>query len=295
MAGVLLKIGAEALVTMYTVVARTSLFSPMVQSAFRAIVIPMAILPFVPFFGSYIFTSRWIILGIINALHIISSLEGFKVLPTGPAVTIYFTYPLLAVFLSYLLLGRELGVSSLLGILLAFSGVILLNYNTKETALLDKESSVSMNLTGIGWILISAITQALLYIFVISGDKVYDNHYLLIMSLYFWAGIAGAIYLFTNVDFYSKHQEVGQKKQEPSLFSMSSLYLVFANLVFGVGGMILLHGTARIIPAAQYNALSYIGVLFGYIYGILQGDGIRGKDIIASVLVIAGSLFGGLS
>ena len=161
MAAVLLKIGAEALVTMYTVVARTSLLSPMVQSAFRAIVIPMAILPFVPFFGSYIFTSRWIILGIINALHIISSLEGFKVLPTGPAVTIYFTYPLLAVFLSYLLLGRDLGVSSLLGILLALSGVILLNYNTKETALLDKESSVSMNLTGIGWILISAITQAL--------------------------------------------------------------------------------------------------------------------------------------
>ena len=292
MADTFLKITAEALVTMYTVVARTSDFSPMVQSAFRTIVIPLAILPFVPFFSSHIFSSRWILAGIVNIIHIISSFEGFRILPTGPAVTIYFTYPLIGVFLSYLFLGRNIGVSSFIGILLAFIGVIILNYNSKEKSLLKKESSVSINMTGIGWIFISAITQALLYLIVISGDNTYDNHYLLIMSLYFWAGILGAIYLFTQVPFYSETSKDGQ---QPGIFSMSSLYLVIANLVFGVGGMILLHGTARVIPTGQYNALSYIGVLFGYIYGILQGDGLRGKDIIASLIIIFGSFFGGLS
>lgn len=296
MLGLLGKILAEAIVTLYTVVVRTSSFSPLTQSAFRSLFIPLALLPFVGGIGKYIFTPSWIGIGVVNLLHIISSFEGFKILPTGPAVTLYFTYPLMAIFLAYIFLGRTITYRSLIGIACAIIGVVLMNYRRTETDQGDVvvgNGDVSMNLVGVLWILLSAFTEAILYLFIISGGAVYNNYLFTVVALYFWAGVVAFMYLL-YISLPQKREEPSPSS-EPSVFSYDTLYILAINLALGVGGMTLQHGTARVLPTGSYASLSYTGIFFAYVYGLLLGDGIQWNDIIASILIIGGSLFGGLS
>lgn len=303
MSAVIIKIFAEAITTLYAVVVRTSSFSPLTQSAFRSLIIPLVFLPFVVFlpqFGTSIFSISWLYVGIINLIHIVSSFQAFKILPTGPALTIYFTYPLIAVILAYLLLGRTISLYSIIGIFTAVIGVILLNRKDDNTQLMKNESLLEINNTGISWALISALTEALLYIYVISGGKTFDNYNFLVVSIYFWAGIVGFIYLLTQIPFTStdkSRESVGDNGSEqvsPPLLSWDSGFLVLANLLLGVGGIYLLHMTERLLSTGTYASLSYIGVFFAYIYGLFMGDGLRLNDIIASILVVGGSIFGGI-
>lgn len=303
MSAVIIKIFAEAITTLYAVVVRTSSFSPLTQSAFRSLIIPLVFIPFVVFlpqFSTSIFSISWIYVGVINLIHIISSFQAFKILPTGPALTIYFTYPLIAVVLAYLLLGRTISLYSVIGIFTAIVGVILLNRKDDNTQLMENISLMEINTTGISWALISALTEALLYIYVISGGKTFDNYNFLVVSIYFWAGIVGLIYLLTQVPFTSSDKTKesvgvnGSEQVSPPLLSWDSGFLVLANLLLGVGGIYLLHMTERLLPTGIYASLSYIGVFFAYIYGLFMGDGLRLNDIIASILVVGGSIFGGI-
>ena len=301
---ILAKVFAEGLVTLYTVVVRTSSFSPIVQSAIRSFIIPFAIIPFLLYFGvsgvsnwwSYIFSLPWISIGIVNLLHIISSFEGFNILPTGPAVTLYFTYPLMAVILSVLLLGRSITYQSIIGIIVAFLGTILLQSNHVNN---DKplDNQLTMNLPGVGWILLSAFTEAILYLFVISGGSVYNNQFFTVSALYFWAGIISLFYLIYVYNPFAPNREssgVNEPQSEPQLISYDTLYLLLANLLLGVGGKVLLYTSARGLTTGAYAALSYTGIVFAYLYGLFMGDGIKTNDIFASLLITIGSIYGGI-
>jgi len=311
---ILAKIFAEGLVTLYTVVVRTSSFSPLTQSAFRSAIIPLVLFPFLLYFGvpgvsnwwSYIFSLPWIGIGIVNLLHIISSFEGFKILPTGPAVTLYFTYPLMAVILSVLLLGRSITYNSIIGIIVAFVGTILLQSNHIDNG--DKngnqsDNKLTMNLPGIGWILLSAFTEAILYLFVISGGSVYNNQFFTVSALYFWAGVISLLYLlylYLPIGIVKEDREdwkrvgVNKTQDEPPLVSYDTLYLLLANLALGVGGKVLLYSSVRGLTTGSYAALSYTGIVFAYLYGLFMGDGIKTNDVIASLLITFGSIYGGV-
>lgn len=293
------KIVAEGLMTLYTVVVRTSSFSPLVQSGFRSAIIPLVILPFLLYFGvpglqnwwSYIFSIPWIGIGIVNLIHIISSFEGFKILPTGPAVSLYFTYPLMAVILSALVLGRKITWQSIIGIIIAFIGTILLQTNHIDSY--EEQDRLTMNLPGIGWILLSAFTEAILYLFVISGGSIYNNEFFTVTALYFWAGILSILYLLYI--FFNRESSGGNTEDhEPPLVSYETLYLLLANLILGVGGKVLLYSSARYLSTGSYASLSYIGIVFAYIYGLFMGDGIQINDVFASILITIGSIYGGI-
>lgn len=310
---IIAKIFAEGLVTLYTVVVRTSSFSPLTQSAFRSAIIPLVLFPFLLYFGvsgvsnwwSYIFSLPWIGIGIVNLLHIVSSFEGFKILPTGPAVTLYFTYPLMTIILSVLLLGRGITYNSIIGITVAFIGTVVLqsNHINNGDQIYNQNNKLTMNLPGIGWILLSAFTEAILYLFVISGGSVYNNHFFTVSALYFWAGVISLLYLlyiylptgFIRGIGKDREEPGGNKTQaDPPLVSYDTLYLLLANLVLGVGGKVLLYSSARGLSTGSYAALSYTGIVFAYLYGLFMGDGIKMNDIISSLLITFGSIYGGV-
>jgi drug/metabolite transporter (DMT)-like permease len=318
-AGALAKIIAEGLMTLYTVIVRTSSFSPLTQSAFRSFIIPIALIPVLIWSGlgnlivSNLFSLPWILIGIVNLTHIISSFEGFKILPTGPAVTLYFTYPLMAVFLAYFFLNRTITYQSLIGIILAFVGTIVMQYTTNGIDTYSNPSGsgkLTMNWEGIGWILVSAFTEAILYFFVIAGGSIYNNPFFTTFALYAWAGILSLGYLLyiykdsflpsppnTLTSTPSPDRESsGVTKQDalPPLVSYDTLYLLLANIVLGVGGKSLMYASARGLSTGSYAVLSYTGIIFAYIFGLLMGDNTNMNQIIGSILVVIGSLFGGI-
>lgn len=310
-AGALEKIIAEGLMTLYTVVVRTSSFSPLTQSAFRSFIIPIALIPVLIWSGlgnmivSNLFSLPWILIGIVNLIHIISSFEGFKILPTGPAVTLYFTYPLMAVFLAYFLLNRSITYQSLIGIILAFVGTIVMQYTTNGIDTYSNPSdsgSLAMNWEGIGWILVSAFTEAILYFFVIAGGSIYNNPFFTTFALYAWAGILSLVYLFyiykeSFLPSPSPDREssgVSEQDALPALVSYDTLYLLLANIILGVGGKSLMYASARGLSTGSYAVLSYTGIVFAYVFGLLMGDSTSMTQIVGSILVVIGSIFGGI-
>jgi hypothetical protein len=54
------------------------------------------------------------------------------------------------------------------------------------------------------------------------------------------------------------------------------------------------NGLARLMTTGSYLSFSYLGVVFGYIYGLMMGDAVVSEEIIASALIIGGSLLGGV-
>lgn len=294
------KVLAEALSTGYTIAVRTSPFSELTQGAFRTMVILLSILPFTYYLPNVLSSTlslSWIFIGLINILHVWSSFRAFKILPSGPAISIYFAYPVFAVILSYLILGRQISWYSGLGIVLAFSGVLYMNQDhTNESG--NENGELTMNTEGVLWALTSGLTEAIMYVFIIAGGSIFNNHLVVMTALYFWSGILGILYLLYQQCFSTSGTCSGviapETKGEPPAFSWSGLGMVGINLLLGVGGMTLQHGSARVIPTGTYATLSYIGVFFAYIYGILMGDRIRIRDLIGSTMILAGSLFGGI-
>lgn len=297
--------------TLYTVVVRTSSFSPLTQSAFRSIIIPFTLVPILLLSGvgshvfSNLFSVPWILIGIVNLIHIVSSFKGFKILPTGPAVTLYFTYPLMSVFLAYLFLNRSITYQSLSGIILAFIGTIVMQYTTNGIDTYSNTTNngnLTMNWEGIGWILLSALTEALLYFFVIAGGSIYNNPFFTTFALYAWAGILSIGYLWYIYQYpipttpTPDRETPGDKQQDalPPLVSFDTLYLLLANVILGVGGKSLMYASARGLSTGAYAVLSYTGIIFAYLFGLFMGDNTSLNQIIGSILVIIGSIFGGL-
>jgi drug/metabolite transporter (DMT)-like permease len=346
---------SEAVSSLYTVVARLSPMSEITQSSVRSVVITASLLPFlfnIPNLFNTIFSFSWIGIGLINILHIYSSFKAFRLLPSGPAMSIYFTYPILSALLAFLVLGRGLNYLSMFGILLAFIGVIMMGQihtRHKEDSndgseppvplrhpsgnpgspfspptrgrsgvkpiapwrlaleaptgaveppadgLSEQQSTggseilrgaikepekLDITTEGIIWGLISALTEALIYIFVVSGGKMYDNFFLLMVALYFWPAIFGTGQLATQT--------------ESPIISYPIGFLIIANIILGVGGLTLQNALARLMTTGSYLSFSYLGVIFGYIYGVLMGDVVVGEEIFASLLILAGSLIGGV-
>ena len=289
----------EAVVSLYTVVARISKMSEISQSSIRSIVVVICLLPFVlwiPDIISLIFSWGWIYIGAVNIIHIYSSFRAFRILPTGPAMSIYYTYPILSAILAFIILGRKLTFWSVVGILLAFIGVIMMgqiqtnnNADSQDSPTISTTNlgisgiqdptKLDINTEGIIWALIAALTEALIYIYVVSGSSIYNNFFILMIALYFWPAGFGVGQILTQ--------------NEAPIFSDSVGFLAGANLFLGVGGMTVQNGLARLMTTGSYLSFSYLGVVFGYIYGLLMGDSVVTEEIIASALILGGSLLGG--
>jgi drug/metabolite transporter (DMT)-like permease len=161
-----------------------------------------------------------------------------------------------------------------------------------------KNGELVMNTEGILWALTSGLTEAIMYVFIIAGGSLFNNHLVVMTALYFWSGILGILYILYQQCFSTSGTCSGvivpETEGEPPAFSWAGLGMVGINLLLGVGGMTLQHGSARVIPTGTYATLSYIGVLFAYIYGLFMGDTLRIRDLIGSAMILSGSLFGGI-
>jgi drug/metabolite transporter (DMT)-like permease len=331
---ILYKIIAEAILSLFPVVNRLSSLSPWVISLLRMIAISSIFFMIAIFRGSlggllenHIFSLTWIAMGLINFAHIWSSNEGFRIMPLGPALGIFYVYPILAVIFAWFFLGRKVSVWSWVGLLVAFAGVLWMNLASSSTSSSSSSSSINLqgsldcppgtsrksyttyctpdttetfyndqnenengnkplevNFFGTLMITISAITEALLYIFVISGGKVFDSPLNSTFATHLWGSIPALFLLVAEL-----------QNQKPPDKNTQEYYAVgITNGLIGAIGMGLTYLSARHISPGMYALLTYLSIIFGFGYGSLFfSDVIQFKDIIGIGLILFGNYLGG--
>lgn len=179
-----------------------------------------------------------IILSIVTGIHVYSSYQGFRLLESGTAYTLFYTYPLLILLFS----GEPIHPM----IFMAVVGV----------ALLYCPDGSPPNVYGMCMIGIAAITESVIY-YVVRRLRT-DNNWNHLFISYF----AGSLVM--SVVF--RKQIIANIGTRPVSMSLLS------NGVIGLFGYYLRFFAISRLPTTLYASLSYFGVIMSHVYGILIGS-----------------------
>jgi drug/metabolite transporter (DMT)-like permease len=235
-----------------------------------------------------ILTRSAILLSIVTIIHVYVSYRGFQLLESGISYIIFYTYPLMILLfakekISYLYIFAIIGI-----ILLANSGEDNKNesYENKE----NKENKVNNNIfskknikeqfpyEGVVMMILAALTEAIIY-FLVRDIKTLNNWNHLFISY----GLGTII-----LSIYFSRDLIQQKYSESESGTNKTLYIsLIINAIIGLFGYLLRFYAVSRLETKTYSALSYIGILMAYIYGvIINKDSITMQKIIGSILIL---------
>ena len=210
--------------------------------------------------------------GFMNLIHIGSSYIGFKNLPAGTAMALFYTYPFFNILAGGLFLGEEIRLILLPFFAIALIGVYLLSEEDKESSK-KEEYNYSHGLIAI---FIAALTETLIFILakVAPGTS---NAFYPMLQLYVGAFIilcGGGAYLGKMPDW------------------SASLPLIFFNIFIGFVGYLMRFYAIPLLPTAIFSILSFVGVISAYGWGnIFAGESPSIRALLGAGLV-TGSIAG---
>lgn len=269
---------SELVLSLYPILIKTVNTNIFTQILARFLVFPSLALAF----GSvYDFKSIWgnpyeAFIGVMNNLlnlgHIASSYIAFKNLPVGTAISLFYLYPIFNIISAALLFGESLSLISVLLIAIAFVGTYLIaisNKNKKEESKEDKQKHDYGVIMGI----LAAITETMIFIFVKSNKDAQISPYYTVNHLY---PIGLAILLLFAIF----------NKNVVDTSELNWTKLIGFNALLGFTGYIARFYAIPKIPTIVFSLLSFFGVSFGYIWGILfTGDKPTGQALIGGGLI----------
>jgi drug/metabolite transporter (DMT)-like permease len=207
-----------------------------------------------------------ILYNIINLGHIAVSYISFKNLQPGTAISLFYLYPIFNIIAGYLLFNESLSPFSLFLIIVSFIGTYLIAVSYKTN--ITKNHIIGV-ITGI----LAALTETMIFILVRSKNA---SPYYIVNHLYPAGLVALVIYSIFN-------------KNIVDTSSINWAKLLGFNAFLGFTGYIARFYAIPKIPIIVFSLLSFFGVSFGYLWGILfTGDTPTIKAIIGGTL-IAGS------
>ena len=212
-------------------------------------------------------------MGLLNTTHIASSYYAFKELPTHVSLSLFYLYPIFNIIFSSLFLNEKISISTLPWIALAFIGSLFIVFPEKLE--IDRQK----NLLGYVSIIISALTESLIYIAVRSKYEVTEMQ----AAFHLYAGglIATLAGRFLNII-------------EPFDYSVEVWKpLLTFNFLIGFACLAAIFISIPKIPVEVFAAMSFFGVLSGFIFGELGGEKrptlntyIGGTAIAVSAIVV---------
>jgi drug/metabolite transporter (DMT)-like permease len=229
-------------------------------------------------------------LSFVTMAHVYVSYRGFQILESGIAYIIFYTYPLIILLLA----GKKITpimIFALLGVYLLSQEKIddkdgdttltnkveVDNSNDKDqkgqTNIIFKKKNVQENFAYEGLIMtiLAALTEAFIY-FIVRDIKT-DNNWNHLFLSYFFGTILLSGYFFNDI----------LKMKVNDTLSISMVI----NLFIGLTGYLLRFYSATRLDTTLYAALSYIGILMAFVYGVLiNGDVITQKKILGTVLIL---------
>jgi drug/metabolite transporter (DMT)-like permease len=208
---------------------------------------------------------------VFNLLHIAVSYLSFKELPVGTAISLFYLYPIFNVLAGALFFQESLSLLSIIFVFVAFYGVYLITTSYKHE---DEKKSKKYQF-GILMGILAAITETLIFVFVRSNKDAESSPFYTINHLY-PAGLAGLL-------AYAIYH--------PNLVDTSSISwskILGFNALLGFTGYVARFYAIPRIPTIVFSLLSFIGVFFGYLWGVLFT-----KDVITTRGMIGSSLIAG--
>lgn len=268
---------SELVLSLYPILVKSVHTNIFTQILARFIVFPALALAF----GSaYDFSAVWgnpyeVFIGILHNLlnlgHIAASYVSFKNLSVGSAISLFYLYPIFNIIAGAILFGESLTFTSVLLIAAAFIGVYLISTAHKEENS-TKEKTKEHNY-GVIMGVMAAITETMIFIFIRSNKDAQASPYYSVNHLY-PAGLA----LLTSVAIF-----------KPGIVDTSKISwakLLAFNGLLGFTGYIARFYAIPKIPTIVFSLLSFFGVSFGYLWGVLfMGDEPTARAMVGGGLI----------
>lgn len=268
---------SELVLSLYPILVKSVNTNIFTQILARFMVFPALALAF----GStYDFSAVWgnpyeafigILHNLLNLGHIAASYVSFKNLSVGSAISLFYLYPIFNIIAGATLFGESLTFTSVLLIAAAFIGVYLISTSHKEENS-TKEKTKEHNY-GVIMGVLAAITETMIFIFIRSNKDAQASPYYSVNHLY-PAGLA----LLTSVAIF-----------KPGIVDTSKISwakLLAFNGLLGFTGYIARFYAIPKIPTIVFSLLSFFGVSFGYLWGVLfMGDKPTTRALVGGGLI----------
>lgn len=271
---------SELVLSLYPVLIKTVNTNIFTQILARFIAFPALALAF----GStQDFSAIWgnpyeafvsILHNLLNLGHVAASYVAFKNLHIGTAISLFYLYPIFNIISGSLLFGDSLSLTSIVLIGIAFIGTYLIA--TSHKTIVEPDEDKKKRNIGVVMGILAAITETMIFIFVKSNTDAKASPYYTVNHLY-PAGLAMlAAYGIFN-------------KNIVDTSGLNWTKLLGFNALLGFTGYIARFYAIPKIPTIVFSLLSFFGVAFGYLWGVLfMGDKPTMKALIGGGL-IAGS------
>ena len=211
---------------------------------------------------------------LLNLGHVAASYIAFKNLHIGTAISLFYLYPIFNIIAGSLLFGESLPFTSILIISIAFIGTYLIA--TSHKTLVEPDEDKKKRNFGVVMGILAAITETMIFIFVKSNTDAKASPYYTVNHLY----PAGLAMLAAYGIFHKNIVDTS---------GLNWTKLLGFNALLGFTGYIARFYAIPKIPTIVFSLLSFFGVTFGYLWGIIfMGDKPTMKALIGGGL-IAGS------
>jgi drug/metabolite transporter (DMT)-like permease len=246
--------------------------------------------------GGWMNVVVFLVLGLVNLLHVWTSYYAFQKLPSGVSLTVFYTYPIFNVLGAWLFFGESIGLKAIPFFLLALVGIWMVatakgtiakppSDGTAEHFVADneeKEFDWKGILAGFG----AAVTETAIYL-ILYGLKAEKGGSMFTSIHRVYTSAALMLLPF-----------LGSLVALPKLSELKIMGLW--NSLLGFTGYSARFAAIPAVSPVIYSALSLFGIFASYVWGwLFGGETITSKGLIGSGLVGASIFlmrqFGGFS
>ena len=247
-------------------------------------------------------------LGLMNFVHILASYVSYLYLPAGVALSLFYTYPFFNILAGVLFLGDSFAAWTLPLLLLAFAGVLLIGYYTEagsdkkvggSTAAADAEGSSSQPATaagnssqpweiaaGIALALLSAATESAIFLLAKFAGATPAGT---MLQLYPAALLPLAAWIFLQPAVPAGAPATSNSSPISATLPQTALLVGF-NLIVGFLGYYLRMFSIPLLPTAVFSILTFVGVVAGYVWGLLFAKEVPTLGALAGSGLIAAAV-----
>lgn len=234
-------------------------------------------------FGStYDFKAIWsnpaeifisILHSLLNLGHVAASYISYTNLHVGTAISLFYLYPIFNIIAASLLFGETLSLTSIFLVSIAFIGTYLIATSRKDEVITQEKKN--KHNYGVIMGILAAITETMIFVFIKLNKDAQASPFYTVNHLY----PAGLALLSVFAIFNTKIVDT-------SVLNWTKL-LGF-NAILGFTGYIARFYAIPKIPTIVFSLLSFFGVTFGYIWGMLfMGDKPTIKTFIGAGLIVS--------